>query len=150
MSDERLPNQQLIEMMAEMYTPMMRQTQLSYMKWAGLDQDRIDAVIKSWAEWDALPDEEKHRRRKQHEEEAEAARASRHEYNKARHEQVVAEANHAHHVLGEVAGMHKPERQYRDYDECNACKQEVSGYEYDMDEWPCATFTTIEKGLGLA
>ncbi len=33
-----------------------------------------------------------------------------------------------------------------DYDECEACKQEVSGYEYDMDEWPCATFLLIEEG----
>lgn len=90
--------------------------------------------------------EEKRRREKAAADEAEAARVSLHDENVNRWQAVCMEAGTDSRVLAKVAGFHQPVRQYRDYDECEACKQEVSGYEYDMDEWPCATFLLIEEG----
>jgi len=131
------------------YTPYIRQTMVWAMQGAGASKEDIDKVRAGWAEWDALPEEEKQRREKQRAEEAEASRAALHEANVDRWENVRGAAYIQNPTLWEVAKMHEPTRQYRDYDECQACKAEVSGYEYDMEEWPCATFITIEKGLGL-
>jgi len=41
-----------------------------------------------------------------------------------------------------------PTRPTDGYDEsCQGCRQEVSGYEYDMEPWPCATFLAIEAAV---
>lgn len=142
MSDDKpkieLKNPELVDMMYRTYTAQMR--------WAGVDQDRITKVLEGWAVWGALAVEEKRRREKAAADEAEAARVSLHDENVNRWQAVCMEAGADSRVLAKVAGFHQPVRQYRDYDECEACKQEVSGYEYDMDEWPCATFLLIEEG----
>lgn len=132
------------------YTPYLRQLMEAQMQLAGVDQAKLDQIRAGWAEWDALPEEEKQAREKERASKAEAARVARHDANVKRWEFTLLNATEANPVLAAVVRMHNPELQYRDYDECRACKDEVSGYEYDMDEWPCDTFTTIEEGLGLA
>lgn len=51
-------------------------------------------------------------------------------------------------VLREIADLHKPTTgEWYTRTECEGCRAEVSGYEYDMEEWPCATFALIEEAL---
>lgn len=66
----------------------------------------------------------------------------------------VARWDHAHAcamdqpvALLDVLALHDPES--HGYG-CSGCAAEVSGYEYDMEEWPCQTFLIIEKAVVLA
>jgi hypothetical protein len=50
-------------------------------------------------------------------------------------------------IEGKILELHKPDASSWGNPECEGCGHEVSGYEYDMEEWPCATFRLIEEAL---
>lgn len=49
-------------------------------------------------------------------------------------------------VLRQVVSLHEPSQGLYD-DSCSGCAATVSGYDYECQPWPCATFLTIERSL---
>lgn len=44
-----------------------------------------------------------------------------------------------------IAELHQPDDGAWYQRECTGCSAEVSGYEYDMEDWPCATFKLLQE-----
>ena len=94
-----------------------------------------DDALTYYAEWLA-----KRERRKAECEEHNAAARNRWEI-------VRVEARSEGVVLAKVVELHEPSGAEYSEAECSGCAAEVSGYEYDMEPWPCATFKLIEDSL---
>jgi hypothetical protein len=61
--------------------------------------------------------------------------------------QIARDCTEATSLVRSLVDLHKPDASNWREPECDGCGQEVGGYEYDMEEWPCATFRLIEEAL---
>lgn len=47
----------------------------------------------------------------------------------------------------DLVALHEPD-DYTEYQRaCQGCQSEVSGYEYDIEDWPCQSFLIMEKAM---
>lgn len=104
-----------------------------------------DSVMKGWLNYQALTPDERAERDRLHREKLDAQYSERYARDNLRHSRTMACLHGDENpvvLLRELAALHSPGMGHDE--SCTGCREGVSGYEYDLDPWPCSTFLLIE------
>ena len=127
------------------YSQFVDETILSGARWSviqGLQTEEwYDELARKQAKYRALPPDEKQRIATERQAAAKIAREVKAAGNKAAWMTVLDWCGRNDTLLESIAYLHEPD----EADGCQGCASEVSGYEYDMDDWPCGTILLLQK-----